>query len=84
MLEKIELDEIVPSSRKYPFIEFKPARESGKQILEVKKLSKTVDGKKVLDNVSFIVEKGDKIAFVGTNNIAKTTLFKILMGEEKS
>ena len=83
MLEKIELDEIVPSSRKYPFIEFKPARESGKQILEVKKLSKTVDGKKVLDNVSFIVEKGDKIAFVGTNNIAKTTLFRILMGELK-
>ena len=83
MLEKIELDEIVPSSRKYPFIEFKPNRESGKQILKVEKLSKTIDGKKVLDNVSFIVEKGDKIGFVGTNNIAKTTLFKILMGEEK-
>ncbi len=83
MLEKIELDEIVPSSRKYPFIEFKPSKESGKQILKVEKLSKTVDGKKILDNVSFIVEKGDKIAFVGTNNIAKTTLFKILMGEEK-
>ena len=83
MLEKIELDEIVPSSRKYPFIEFKPNKDSGKQVLEVKKLSKTIDGKKVLDNVSFIVEKGDKIAFVGTNNIAKTTLFKILMGEEK-
>ena len=83
MLEKIELDEIVPSSRKYPFIEFKPNRESGKQILKVEKLSKTIDGKKVLDNLSFIVEKGDKIGFVGTNNIAKTTLFKILMGEEK-
>ncbi len=83
MLEKIELDEIVPSSRKYPFIEFKPAKESGKQILTVKKLSKSIDGKKVLDNVSFIVEKGDKIAFVGTNNIAKTTLFRILMGEIK-
>lgn len=83
MLEKIELDEIVPSSRKYPFIEYKPNRESGKQILEVKKLSKTIDGKKILDNVSFIVEKGDKIAFVGTNNIAKTTLFKILMKEMK-
>ena len=83
MLEKIELDEIVPSSRKYPFIEFKPSKESGKQILKVEKLSKTIDGKKVLDNVSFIVEKGDKIGFVGTNNIAKTTLFKILMGEEK-
>lgn len=83
MLEKIELDEIVPSSRKYPFIEFKPSKESGKQILKVEKLSKTIDGKKVLDNVSFIIEKGDKVAFVGTNNIAKTTLFKILMGEEK-
>ena len=83
MLEKIELDEIVPSSRKYPFIEFKPNKESGKQILTVEKLSKTIDGKKVLDNISFIVEKGDKIAFVGSNNIAKTTLFKILMNEEK-
>ena len=83
MLEKIELDEIIPSSRKYPFIEFKPSKESGKQILTVEKLSKTIDGKKIIDNVSFIVEKGDKIAFVGSNNIAKTTLFKILMNEEK-
>ena len=62
MLEKIELEEIVPSSRKYPFIEFKPSKESGKQILTVEKLSKTIEGKKILDNVSFIVEKGDKIA----------------------
>ncbi len=83
MLEKIELEEIVPSSRKYPFIEFKPIRESGKEILTVKKLSKTIDGKKILNNVSFSVLKGDKIAFVGSNNIAKTTLFKILMGEMK-
>lgn len=83
MLEKIELDEIVPSSRKYPFIEFKPNRESGKEILSVNKLSKSIDGKKVLNNVSFTVERGDKIAFVGTNNIAKTTLFKILMNEMK-
>lgn len=83
MLEKIELDEIVPSSRKYPFIEFKPSRESGKEILTVKKLSKTVDGRKVLNNVSFSVLKGDKIAFVGSDDIAKTTLFKILMGELK-
>lgn len=83
MLEKIELDEIVPSSRKYPFIEFKPNRESGKEILKVEKLSKTVDGKKILDNVSFIVQKKDKIGFTGANNIAKTMLFKILMGEEK-
>ena len=83
MLEKIELDEIVPSSRKYPFIEFKPNRESGKEILTVKKLSKVVDGRKVLNNVSFSVLKGDKIAFVGSDDIAKTTLFKILMGEMK-
>ncbi len=83
MLEKIELDEIVPSSRKYPFIEYKPERASGKQILTVEKLNKTIDGKKILDNVSFTVEKGDKIGFVGVNNIAKTTLFKILMEEEK-
>ena len=83
MLEKIELDEIVPSSRKYPFIEFKPTRESGKEILTVKKLSKVVDGRKVLNNVSFSVLKGDKIAFVGSDDIAKTTLFKILMGEMK-
>lgn len=84
MLEKIELEEIVPSSRKYPFIEFKPIKDSGKQILKVENLSKTVDGKKIIDNISFIVNKGDKIAFVGTNNIAKTMLFKILMGEEKA
>ncbi len=83
MLEKIELDEIVPSSRKYPFIEFKANKESGKQILKVENLTKSIDGKKILNKVSFIVEKGDKIGFVGTNNIAKTTLFKILMGEEK-
>ncbi len=81
MLEKITLDEIVPSSRKYPFIEFKPSRESGKEILTVKKLTKIVDGKKILNNVSFSVLKGDKIAFVGSNDIAKTTLFKILMKE---
>lgn len=81
MLEKIELDNIVPSSRKYPFIDFKPTRESGKEILTVKNISKTIDGKKILNNVSFIVQKGDKIAFVGSDDIAKTTLFKIIMGE---
>ena len=81
MLEKIELDKIVPSSRKYPFIDFKPERPSGKEILTVKNISKTIDGRKVLNNVSFIVGKDDKIALVGTDNIAKTTLFKILMGE---
>lgn len=83
MLEKIELEEIIPSSRKYPFIEFKPTRESGKQILTVKNVTAEIDGVKVLNNVSFIVEKGDKIAFVGTNSVAKTLLFKIIMGEEK-
>lgn len=82
MLEKIELEEIIPSSRKYPFIEFKPTRESGKQILTVKNVTAEIDGVKVLNNVSFTVEKEDKIAFVGTNSVAKTLLFKIIMGEE--
>lgn len=83
MLEKIELDEIVPSSRKYPYIDFKSERQSGKEILTVKNICKTVDGKKILNNVNFMVLKGDKIAFVGDNNIAKTMLFKIISGEEK-
>ena len=83
MLEKIELDEIVPSSRKYPYIDFKPEKVSGKEILTVKNLCKTVDGNKILNKVSFSVLKGDKIAFVGANEMAKTMLFKILMGEEK-
>ena len=83
MLEKIELDEIIPSSRKYPYIDFKPEKPSGKEILTVKNLCKTVDGKKILNKVSFSVLKGDKISFVGNNDIAKTMLFKILMGEEK-
>ena len=81
MLEKIELDEIVPSSRKYPYIDFKPSNPSGKEILTVTNLCKEIDGKKVLDNVSFTMLKKDKIAFVGSDDIAKTTLFKILMGE---
>lgn len=81
MLEKIELEEIVPSSRKYPFIEFKIEKPAGKEILTVEKVSKVIDGRKVLDNVSFMVLKGDKIAFTGSDDIAKTTLFKILMGE---
>ena len=83
MLEKIELEEIVPSSRKYPYIDYKPKKESGKEILTVKDLCKTVDGKKILDKVSFSVLKGDKIAIVGLDDMAKTMLFKILMGEEK-
>ncbi len=80
-LEKIELDEIKPSSRKYPYIDFRPNREIGNEVLTVEGISKTVDGVKVLDNVSFIVNRDDKIAFVGANEIAKTTLFKILAGE---
>jgi ATPase subunit of ABC transporter with duplicated ATPase domains len=82
-LEKIELDDIRPSSRKYPYIDFRPAREIGNDILEVSHLSKTVDGVKVLDDVSFIVGHDDKIAFVGANEQATTELFKILAGEEE-
>ncbi len=80
-LEKIELDDIKPSSRKYPYIDFRPEREIGNEVLTVEGISKTVNGEKVLDNVSFIVGHDDKIAFVGGNELAKTTLFKILTGE---
>lgn len=80
-LEKIELDDIRPSSRKYPYIDFRPNREIGNEVLTVEKLSKTIDGVKVLDNISFTVNKGDKVAFVGPNTIATTTLFQILAGE---
>lgn len=80
-LEKIELDTIKPSSRKYPYIDFRPEREIGNEVLTVEGLSKTVNGEKVLDNISFIVGRDDKIAFVGSNEIAKTTLFQILAGE---
>lgn len=84
MLEKIELDEIVPSSRKYPYIDFKIEKPAGKEILSVNKLCKTIEGKRILNKISFTVLKGDKIAFVGSDNIAKTTLFKILMRELKA
>ncbi len=80
-LEKIELDEIRPSSRKYPYIDFRPAREIGNEVLTVTNLTKTIDGVKVLDNLSFIVGREDKIALVGANTLAITTLFKILTGE---
>ena len=80
-LEKIELDEIKPSSRKYPYIDFRPNREIGNEVLEVSGISKTIDGVKVLDNISFILNREDKVAFVGSNELAKTTLFKILAGE---
>ena len=81
LLEKITLDDIKPSTRRYPYIAFKPEREAGTQLLQVEGLTKVIDGEKVLDNVSFFVNKGDKIAFVGPDGLAKTTLFKILMGE---
>ncbi|WP_456275752.1 ABC-F family ATP-binding cassette domain-containing protein [Bacillus sp. AK128] len=81
LLDKIELDDIRPSSRKYPYINFSQEREVGNDLLRVEGISKTIDGVKVLDNVNFTVNKGDKIAFVGRDEIAKTTLFKILTGE---
>jgi ATPase subunit of ABC transporter with duplicated ATPase domains len=81
LLDKITVEEMPASSRRYPFVGFTMDREPGKEILEVEGLSKTVDGVKVLNNVSFRVNKGDKIAFVGSNEIANTTLFKIITGE---
>ncbi len=82
-LEKIELEEIKPSSRKYPFIDFRPNREIGNEVLTVQHLSKTVDGVKILDDISFTVGREDKIAFVGPKTQATTVLFKILAGEEE-
>ena len=82
LLEKITLDDIKPSSRRYPYIAFTPDREAGDQLLSVEGISKTVDGEKVLNNVSFTLKRGDKVAFVGPNSLGKTMLFKILMGEE--
>ncbi|QQZ11180.1 ABC-F family ATP-binding cassette domain-containing protein [Heyndrickxia vini] len=81
LLDKISLDDIKPSSRKYPYVHFTPEREIGNDLLRVEGLTKTIDGVKVLDNVSFIMNKDDKIALVGQNEVAKTTLFKILAGE---
>ena len=81
LLDKLTVEEMPASSRRYPFVGFTMDREPGKEILTVEHLSKTVDGRKVLDDVSFRVNKGDKIAFVGEDELAKTTLFKILMGE---
>ena len=80
-LEKIELDDMKPSSRKYPYIDFRPEREIGNEVLTVEHLSKTIDGVKVLDDISFIINREDKVAFVGSNTIATTTLFQILAGE---
>ncbi len=81
LLDKLTVEEMPASSRRYPFVGFTMDREPGKEILTVEDLSKTVDGRKVLDHVSFRVNKGEKIAFVGEDEIAKTTLFKIIMGE---
>jgi len=82
-LDKLQLKDLPVSTRKYPFVQFKPTRESGKDILKVEGLSKTIEGVKLLDNVSFTINKGDKVVFLGSNDLAKTTLFQILMGELK-
>ncbi len=80
-LEKIQLDEMRPSSRKYPYIDFRPNREIGNEVLMIENLSKTIDGEKILDHLTFTLGHDDKVAFVGSNERAKTTLFQILMGE---
>jgi ATPase subunit of ABC transporter with duplicated ATPase domains len=84
ILDKINLEEMRPSSRKFPYIAFTPSRESGKEILSVEKINKVVDGVTLLKDVSFTVQKGEKIAIIGQDSIAKTMLFKILAGEEKA
>ncbi|MGO3732176.1 MAG: ABC-F family ATP-binding cassette domain-containing protein [Vagococcus sp.] len=81
MLDKIELDDIQPSSRRYPFVGFKAEREIGNDLLQVENISKTIDGKKILDNVSFTLRKEDKTAFIAKDDITTTTLFKIIMGD---
>ncbi|WP_034298796.1 ABC-F family ATP-binding cassette domain-containing protein [Alkalibacterium sp. AK22] len=81
MLDKITLDDIQPSSRRYPFVGFSPEREIGNDLLRVENLSKTIDGKKILSNISFNLGRDDKVAFVSQNDVAITTLFKIIMGE---
>ena len=81
LIDKLTIDDIKPSSRRFPYVAFKPNREIGKNVLEVKNLSKTIDGVKVLDNLSFVINPGDKVAFVGPNHYAKTILFQILSGE---
>ncbi len=81
MLDNLQMDNFAPSSRRYPYVHFKPDREVGNDILSVNGISKTIGGRKVLDNVSFIVQPGDKIAFAGKDEVARTTLFQIIMGE---
>src|SRR5690625_449789 len=84
LLESITLDDIQPSSRRYPYVAFTPEREIGNDLLRVDSLSKTINGQKILDNVSFTINKDEKVAFVGKNDLAKTTLFQILMGETEA
>ena len=81
MLDKITLDDIQPSSRRYPFVGFKPEREIGNDLLQVDNVSVTIDGKKILDNISFTLNKDDKVAFVANSDITTTTLFKVIMGK---
>ena len=81
LIEKLTIDDIKPSSRRFPYVAFKPNREIGKNVLEIKNLSKTIEGEKVIDNYSLVVNPGDKIAFVGPNHYEKTVLFQILAGE---
>lgn len=83
MLEKIQLDEIIPSSRKYPYIDFKIEKNSGKEILKVENLTKIVDGRRILDKISFTIMRGDKICLIADDDMVKTTLFNILTGKEK-
>ncbi|MBO1306387.1 ATP-binding cassette domain-containing protein [Enterococcus sp. 669A] len=83
MLEKITLDDIRPSSRRYPFVQFKPDREIGNDLLQLENVSVTIDGKKILDNISFILNREDKVAFVAENDIVTTTLFRVIMGDLK-
>ncbi|WP_407855128.1 ABC-F family ATP-binding cassette domain-containing protein [Enterococcus hailinensis] len=83
MLDKITLDDIQPSSRRYPFVQFKPEREIGNDLLQVDGVSVTIDGKKVLDNISFTLNRDDKVAFVAENDLVTTTLFKVIMGDLK-
>ena len=81
LLDKLSVEEMPASSRRYPYVGFTMDREPGKELLTVENLSKTIDGVKILNNISFRVNKDDKIAFVGENELANTTLFKIIMGE---
>ena len=81
LIDKLTIDDIRPSSRRFPYVAFKPNRDIGKNVLEIKNLSKTIEGEKVLDNLSLTINPGDKVAFVGPNHFAKTVLFQILAGE---